>query len=113
MNVQDVIQEARDLMTVKRVFGDPYEKDGITLVPAASIRGGAGGGVGTAQDEPERGWGGGGGLSARPVGVYVIKDRQVSWQPALDVNRFLLGGQIVAIVFLLTIRALIKSRTRR
>lgn len=28
MDVKDVITQARDVMTVKRVFGDPYELDG-------------------------------------------------------------------------------------
>ena len=43
MSVQDVIAQARDSLTVKRVFGDPYEKDGVVLVPAAAVRGGAAG----------------------------------------------------------------------
>lgn len=44
MDVKDVITQARDVMTVKRVFGDPYELDGVTVIPAARVRGGAGGG---------------------------------------------------------------------
>src|SRR5918994_847595 len=46
MDVQTVIGEARDAMTVKRVFGDPFEKNGVTVIPAANVRGGAGGGGG-------------------------------------------------------------------
>jgi len=38
MEVQDVIAQARDTMTVKRVFGEPYEKDGVTIIPAARSR---------------------------------------------------------------------------
>ena len=34
------------------------------------------------------------GVSGRPVGAYVIKDGKVSWEPALDLNRIILGGQI-------------------
>ena len=49
MEVQDVIAQARDTMTVKRVFGEPYEKDGVTIIPAARVQGGAGGGSG---DDP-------------------------------------------------------------
>jgi uncharacterized spore protein YtfJ len=44
MEVQDVIAQARDALTVKRVFGEPYEKDGVTIIPAATVQGGAGGG---------------------------------------------------------------------
>jgi hypothetical protein len=35
MEVQEVIAQARDALTVKRVFGEPYEKDGLTVIPAA------------------------------------------------------------------------------
>jgi hypothetical protein len=29
---------------VRRVYGDPYERNGVTLIPAAQVAGGAGGG---------------------------------------------------------------------
>jgi uncharacterized spore protein YtfJ len=44
MEVQDVIGQARDALTIKRVFGEPYEKDGVTVIPAARVQGGAGAG---------------------------------------------------------------------
>jgi hypothetical protein len=37
MEVHDVIAQARDALTVKRVFGEPYEKDGVTVIPAARV----------------------------------------------------------------------------
>ena len=49
MEVQDVIAQARDVLTVKRVFGEPYEKDGVTVIPVARVGGGAGGGGGEAR----------------------------------------------------------------
>jgi len=111
MNAQEVLAQAQDAITVKRVFGEPYEKNGITVIPAAAIGGGGGGGGGEA--EGSRGSGGGFGVSARPVGAYVIKDGQVNWQPALDLNRAILGGQIVAIFALLTLRAVARILARR
>ena len=39
---EDLVEGARDLITVKRVYGDPYEQDGMTVIPAASVRGGGG-----------------------------------------------------------------------
>ena len=44
--VQDVIAQARDTLTLKRMFGEPYEKDGLTVIPAARAQGAAGGGSG-------------------------------------------------------------------
>jgi uncharacterized spore protein YtfJ len=108
MNVDQIIGQARDTLTVKRVFGDPYEKNGLTVIPAARISGGAGGGGG---EGPEgTGQGTGFGVSARPAGALIISGESVHWQPALDVNRIIIGGQLVAIVALLTARAAIRAR---
>jgi uncharacterized spore protein YtfJ len=112
MEVQEVIAQARDALTVRRVFGDPYEKDGVTVIPAARVRGGAGGGSGEDPQGQSKGSGSGFGMTARPVGAFVIRDGELSWRPAVDVNRIVLGGQVVAVVALLTVRALVKARTR-
>ena len=87
MRTADLTAALRDGMTVSRVFGEPCERDGVTVIPAATIRGGAGGGAGRKAETQEEGDGGGFGLVARPVGAYVIKDGAVTWQPAVDVNR--------------------------
>jgi uncharacterized spore protein YtfJ len=112
MNVQEVIGQARDALTVKRVYGEPYERDGVTVIPAAKVQGGAGGGDGEGPDGTGKGSGSGFGLIARPVGAFVIRGDQITWRPAVDVNRIALGGQIVAIVALLTIRAIATARAR-
>ena len=90
-NVDEILGGARDAMTVKRVFGDPIESEGVTIVPVARVGGGGGGGG----DDTSNG-GAGFGLRARPVGAYVIKDGEVSWKPAVDPGRIVLGWQIVA-----------------
>lgn len=109
MNVQEMMAQAKDTMTVKRVFGESYEKDGVTVIPAAAIAGGAGGGEGGKSGEQGSG---GFGMGAKPAGAYVIENGTVRWQPAVDVNRAILGGQIVAIVLLLTLRAIMTARAR-
>lgn len=90
-NVDELLHGARDAITVKRVYGDPIEGEGITVVPAAVVRGGGGGG-----GDAEHNGGAGFGVQARPVGAWVIRDGDVTWKPALDLNRlvffaFLLG----------------------
>ena len=112
MQVQDVIDQARDTLTVKRVFGEPYEKDGVTVIPAARVQGGAGGGSGEDPNSQGRGSGSGFGVTARPVGAFIIRDGDLNWRPAVDVNRIILGGQVVVVVALLTVRAIIKARSK-
>jgi uncharacterized spore protein YtfJ len=112
MEVQDVIAQARDTLTVKRVFGEPYEKDGLTIIPAARVQGGVGAGGGEDPQGQGKGSGSGFGVTARPVGAYVLREGELSWRPAVDVNRIILGGQAVVIVALLTIRAIIKARAK-
>jgi uncharacterized spore protein YtfJ len=112
MDVQEVLAQARDSMTVKRVYGEPYEKDGVTIIPAARVQGGAGAGGGEDPQGQGRGSGSGFGVNARPVGAFIIRGGELSWRPAVDVNRIILGGQVVAVVALLTIRAIVKARAK-
>jgi uncharacterized spore protein YtfJ len=79
MNVDELLSGARDAISVRRVFGEPIEQNGTVVVPVAKVGGGGGGG-----GDNEQNGGGGFGLGARPVGVYVIKDGQVNWRPAID-----------------------------
>jgi uncharacterized spore protein YtfJ len=112
MDVHEVIAQARDTLTVKRVFGEPYEKDGVTIIPAARVQGGAGAGGGEDPQGQGTGSGSGFGMTARPVGAFIIRGGELSWRPAVDVNRIVLGGQVVAVVALLTVRAIIKARAK-
>jgi uncharacterized spore protein YtfJ len=114
MDVLNAIEQARDSVTVRRVYGKPIERGDVTVIPAAAVQGGAGGGSGPAADDeapgPGSGSGGGWGMRARPVGAYVLRDGELRWEPALDLNRVILGGQVVAVVALLTLRTWLKSR---
>ena len=108
--LRQTIEQAKDAMTVRRVFGDPYEKDGVTVIPAARVQGGAGGGGGEGPQGEGSGSGSGFGVNAKPVGAYVIRGDDVEWRPAIDVNKVILGGQLVAIAALLLVRTFVKSR---
>jgi Sporulation protein YtfJ (Spore_YtfJ) len=95
------------------VFGESYQVDGVTIVPVATVRGGGGGGdgEGTATGGDGTGTGAGGfGVIVRPVGVYIVKDGEVSWQPAMDVMRVILGGQLLGLAAIFVLRHLLKRR---
>ena len=94
--LDELLKGHRDAITVKKVFGDPYEKDGVTVIPAAKVIGGGGGGGGEAPEGQGKGEGSGFGVVARPVGAYVIRGNEVTWQPAIDVNRMTAGILAVA-----------------
>ncbi len=118
MDPKELLAQARDTMSVKRVFGDPIEKDGVTVIPVARVMGGAGGGGTVAAEagegatgaaNPAPGMGVGWGVAASPAGVYVIKGDQVIWQPAYDVQRLTLIGGMIAIVGMLVLRSVVRS----
>jgi uncharacterized spore protein YtfJ len=110
MDVQELMAKVQDSASVKRVFGEPYEKDGVAVIPVAKVGGGGGGGGG--EGDEGKGWGGGGGFGGQPVGAFVIRNGKVSWRPAVDVTSIVLRAQAVLIAALLTLRAIEKARAR-
>jgi uncharacterized spore protein YtfJ len=107
MNVDEMLSGARDTMTVKRVYGDPIERDGVLVIPAAKVTGGGGGG-----GDSENNAGGGFGVSAKPAGAWVIRNGEVEWEPAIDVTRIATLAMLVAIVFLWTVKSIAKANAR-
>jgi uncharacterized spore protein YtfJ len=93
-NIDELLQGARDAITVRRVYGDPIEGEGVTIVPAAVVRGGGGGG-----GDDENNGGGGFGLHARPAGAWVLREGEATWKPAVDVNRIALLAFLVGLAF--------------
>jgi uncharacterized spore protein YtfJ len=98
-SIDDEIRGTLDAMSVRRVFGDPYVADGVTIVPVARVTGAAGGGGGEGTGPGStggRGFGSSFGLGAHPVGIYKICDGKVKWKPTIDVNRLLRSTQVLA-----------------
>lgn len=87
--------------SVRAVFGDPIERDGLTIIPVARVRWGFGGGAGRgpiavgpgvdgqgppsdpALDEGQSGsgTGGGGGVAADPIGYLEVGPDGASFRP--------------------------------
>jgi uncharacterized spore protein YtfJ len=114
--VLETIREVVDNAAAGKVFGSPITQDGLIVLPVAKVSGGGGGGGGTGPGEAghePHGTGGGLGIAAKPLGVFVIKGGKVAWRPAVDANKVIIGGQIVAVTALLVLRAILKVRTKR
>ena len=107
-DVDEVLRGAREAITVRRVFGEPYEQEGVTIIPAAAVRGGGGGG-----GDDENNGGVGFGVHARPVGAYVVSDGEVTWRPAEDPTRIVVGWQVVSALSLLVAWAFARALRAR
>jgi len=105
MEPLEVLQQTQENISTRRVFGEPFQADGATILPVAVVGGGGGAGGGTDKDS-----GVGFGLGARPAGVYVIKNGDAKWRPAVNVNMIIAGGQIVAFAGMLALRSWLKHR---
>lgn len=104
------IDAVRDLVTVKRVFGEAYQVDGVTIIPVAKLGGGGGGGGGD-DEAGSSGFGSGFGVGATPVGVYLVKDGAVDWKPAVDATKLAKGAQVLAGIFAVCVALVMMRRS--
>src|SRR5579872_4035077 len=74
-----ILDQVKLMFHETTVFGEPYEKDGTTVIPASHVWGGGGGGGPAAFGDGSGAGGAGVGLDARPVGAFVIKAGEVTW----------------------------------
>ena len=125
MDTSQLFTSMRDQMDARRVFGEPIERDGVTVIPVAAVMSGAGGGLGDGRvaarpsdldlgDRPggAEAAGGGFGLVARPIGAWVIRDGDVQWRPAVDLNWVVAGGQLLGAVAVLGLCVALRRRRR-
>jgi uncharacterized spore protein YtfJ len=123
----------------REVFGEPIERDGAIVIPAARVwsGGGAGGGGGTepggtadaapVEDPADpagsgaepgalaegEGSGFGFGRRAEPAGAFVVDEHGVRWVPAVDVNRIVLGGQVAFVLAVAAVAWAVSRRRKR
>ena len=94
-----LVERMQESFSAQIVYGDPIEKDGTVLLPAAWVAGG--GGAGSGRDESgAQGEGGGFGLFARPSGSWVVTSEGAQWVPAIDVTAIVLAGSVLLMSYL-------------
>ena len=116
MDPRELMKGVREALSVRQVFGEPVERDGVTVIPAATVIGGGGGGSegaqqpsntdGEAEPQGQSGVGVGFGGLMWPAGAFEIRDDRVTWRPAIDVTRVLVLVLVLAI-------AVVRARGRR
>jgi hypothetical protein len=108
---QETFRSLRDAVSVRQVFGEPVERDGVTVIPAATVIGGGGGGGGNKKSggetsgegdgdggEPTTGTGMGFAMVGWASGAFEVREGRVDWRPTLDVTRIVLAAEGVALV---------------
>lgn len=90
---------------VQAIFGEPVERDGVTVIPVGRLRWGFGGGGGTGGPpggEPGEGAGGGGGATVSPVGYIEISGGTATFRRvALSASPGALLAAAIAILLVL------------
>src|SRR5262245_14951794 len=107
--------------SVKAVFGEPIERDGMIVVPVAKVRWGFGGGAGSGPVMPGdegaagtasgSGQGGGGGVTADPIGWLEIGPDGAEFKPITPVMpspAFLLASAFSASMLLRALSRLLR-----
>ncbi|MGE3913295.1 MAG: GerW family sporulation protein, partial [Chloroflexota bacterium] len=97
------------------VFGEPIDREGVTIIPVARARWGFGGGSGqeAASDNGEPasgGGGGGGGMMVSPVGYIEVKNGSSTYRPIVNPP---VGPVMIVVGILLGLFLLRKAGRRR
>ena len=93
------------------IYGEPVERDGVTVIPAAKAMYGFGGGSGSKAGE--EGTGGGGGVGIKPVGYIEIKDGNTKFKSLPDPERvvkIIAVGGVMAFLLMKSIEKLVNNR---
>jgi uncharacterized spore protein YtfJ len=102
MTPEDILSRVGDQLGIRRVFGEPIDRDGVTVVPVAVSIGGGGGGSAPG----DQGDGGGFGGMVRGIGAYSISNGQVRFVPAVDTTA-------LAAIVVVALGIVVRARRRR
>jgi hypothetical protein len=78
--IESLIDRIGGQARASTIYGDPVDRDGVTVIPVARAMWGCGGGTGR-DDEQQVGSGGGGGMLLSPVGYIEIQGGSSSFRP--------------------------------
>jgi uncharacterized spore protein YtfJ len=106
--IQTVVERIGGEFTAAKVFGEPVERDGTTVIPVAAMRMGFGGGTNSDPSKHQDGEGAGGGGTMTAVGYIELKDGKTRFVPVMRIERM-----VVALLAAVLVGVTIGSRRRR
>ena len=99
--LQRIGQTVGDKANVSTIFGEPVEREGMTVIPVARALFGFGGGASPREGEGS-GAGGGGGAFVNPVGYIEVRDGTARFKRIpgpVDLLAFVAAASLVALAF--------------
>ena len=102
--VERIAEKLGSAANVTRIFGEPVERNGITVIPVSKAMYGFGGGAGTKAGE--EGSGGGGGLMLTPVGYIEIREGKTRFKTIRNPQTLLRIIAVSGLFTLLTARTI-------
>ena len=100
--LEQIGQTVGQKANVSSVFGEPIEREGLTVIPVAKARFGFGGGGGSGSREGDEGGGGGGGGGAlvSPIGYIELHDGSAEFRrisTPLDFLALVAAASVIAV----------------
>lgn len=90
---------------VATIFGEPVQREAVTVIPVAKARFGFGGGGGSGARESDQGsgGGGGGGVAVSPVGYIELRESGAEFKrisSARDLAALVVAGSLAVVALL-------------
>jgi uncharacterized spore protein YtfJ len=100
--LEQIGQTVGQKANVSSVFGEPIEREGLTVIPVAKARFGFGGGGGSGSREGDEGGGGGGGGGAlvSPIGYIELHEGSAEFRrisTPLDFLALVAAASVIAV----------------
>lgn len=104
--VERIAEKMSGAANVSRIYDEPVEPNGVTVIPVSKAVYGFGGGGGTKAGE--EGSGGGGGMVLTPIGYIEIKEGTTKFKTIRDPQTLVKIFAISGVAVLLTARSITK-----
>jgi len=115
--VERLAERIGGVANAQTVFGEPVQRDGLTVIPVAKVSWGVGGGAGkggeTKEDHFEggEGGGGGGGVRATPLGYIEVREGTAEFVKMRNISDYIpvmIAGAISAWIFARALRLIFR-----
>ena len=101
MEPKKIVRALRDAAGCHQVYGEPVERDGVTVIPAATVIGGGGRGVSPGDaDSTGTSEGGGWGGIAWASGAFEVRESGVTWRRSTDYTALLIVAASIAVALI-------------